>query len=217
MKGTHYFEPYHKQKRGRPRREVVFESIWRPLEKVQRPISWLSSKDVSHYRGPSSPCQEDISSLTLHGQWASINGTLRWVSPDHHCVPPILTEEDVSTCIDQLDSLTILGDSHLRHFSKWLLGYKGVERSKLHYIWGDAAGIVPGIQFLWNSYTFQLANRTDHDLYPSGEEGRSGTSLTNKDVVIMNTCHWDLRRWDIGHIFANHTLPAVVSSLERLR
>lgn len=71
-------------------------------------------------------CHTNLTHLFWEGEWAYVSKSsshdpmLRWIDAKHGCVTPIIPNEEVVDCVKKdLDSLTIMGDSHIRMYSKW--------------------------------------------------------------------------------------------------
>lgn len=120
------------------------------------------------------------------------------------------TKEEITRCLDEeYDSITLLGDSHMRQLSKFLVAFKhgvpGVDRWK----WGHLDTCVDGtIRYLWNMDAAALAGRICKDLV--------GGNHTARDLVVLNTAHWDLWSYPVTP-FVRSGLPRVVEALEELR
>lgn len=71
-------------------------------------------------------------SLSVRGEWmADAQGTLRWIRGTERCVTPIFYDDQVAQCLERVRPIAIMGDSHLRHASKWLLAYLGYTPEQL--------------------------------------------------------------------------------------
>lgn len=67
------------------------------------------------------------------------------------------------------------------------------------------------MRFLWNMDAAELAKRIRNELV-----GGTQTLHTVRDVVVMDTAHWDLMYNPVTR-FVREALPQVIEALEKLR
>ena len=129
--------------------------------------------------------------------------------------------DDISTCLtddDRVHSLTIISDSNVRMFAKWIFNTLGFETR-----WNqEDRTFANKYRYLWNEKAFSLADKVDYELTPKKNQRMSQPrpgqplGLNARDVVIMSTAHWDLMKGSIS-IFIQYTLPTLVYSINLLR
>ncbi len=160
-------------------------------------------------------CVGNLSQLSLEGEWAEAQGRLRWVHAGRGCVTPVPDRQRVAACMEGLDSVSIMGDSHLRMFYEWFLLYSIPTQEMLELGWGHHDTHGPAnMNFYWSTVGAELARRLDEG--PLFLANQSTRPLTERDVLVLDTGHWNLEDKDITP-FITVGLPAVIVALEKLR
>lgn len=207
------YEPYQSIKRGKPRQLPILSTRWmgREASKALAQTSELEGPLPSPLRGWPA-CPGGMSQLSLQGEWMAMGGAYRWADPSRQCVTPVLTKDEVLACYTtEIDSLTLMGDSHLRQMANWFYGYFGVYQIKQGEI--DSA-YVPKVRFLWTTTGLNLAQRLQYSFYNTTLF--MGRPLTQKDILVLDTAHWDLWETEVTP-FTQVALPHVVYTLQKMR
>jgi len=201
-----------------PRRVTIHNTSWaarpEPCLAGQSSDNLLPTKPAA-FRPPE--CAGNISELSLEGEWAKADGRLRWVHAGRRCVTPVPDRQRVAACMEGLDSVSIMGDSHVRMFFEWFVQYNMTTQAMLELDPGyghfDTHGPA-NRNFFWSTVGTELARRLDEG--PLFLVNQSTRPLTERDVMVLNTGQWNLLDNDITH-FITVELPAVVGALEKLR
>lgn len=220
---------------GKARQAIVYNSHWmgedtvagtggRELLHIARALHAENSTAQAVFPAVTTqdwPECNTTASLSSRGEWvADAQGTLRWVRATECCTTPILSDNQVAECLERVGPIAIVGDSHLRRMSKWLLSYFGFTPEQLTYIKTDAS-LVPSIKFFFSTTGSNLYKRVvDEDILEMGEtaqaiDGSTQTSFGTRKVVVMNSCHWDLSQ-DLGR-YVDTASPAIVDVVRRIR
>jgi len=210
------FEPYLALPMGKPRGIPIHQVIWQQpsstTKTALRPAAPPATTVVAPLSKQDWPdCTDDMVELANEGEWVEVDGAFRWVNPIKGCVTPVPKDSEVEECVHRLNSITFMGDSHLRQISKWFYGYLGI--TGLWFGEEDQTVLHPKVKFLWNTVGAKLALRITRDLRNSTKGAKP---MTDRDVVIMNTAHWDLWSLEVTN-FINSSLPMVVEAVQKLR
>jgi hypothetical protein len=158
-------------------------------------------------------CTSNYSDLSLEGEWAYANHRLRWVSPSRRCITPRLTSESAATCLDRIESLHIIGDSHLRGFTKYLLqaaDLAPVDNGTPQ--WGHFDTVInSNLAYHWSTTSKRLSKRLE-EVYPYW----TASKLNASNVLIMNSGAWDLFSADMTTVVQTW-VPDLINSLTELR
>lgn len=206
------YGPYQSVKHGKPREVPIAIFQWMGEEAAKVNPQALAQPLQSPLQAWPA-CDGDMSQLSLEGEWMSIDGVYRWVHPLKRCVTPIITPKEVQSCHSKdFDSLTMIGDSHLRQMSKWFYGYFGLH--KLPYEPEVDTSYVEKVRFMWSTNGMRLSYRIMQEFYNTTLF--QGRPLTNRDILVLDTAHWDL--WDNEVTdFLNVSLPYVNYAVQTLR
>lgn len=99
--------------------------------------------------------------------------------------------------------------------SRRFMGYLNVSYEELGYGWED--GGVSKVRFLWNADGLSLAKRIREDLNAtSPSDERRKKPLTKRDVLVLETGHWDLMERNVSY-FVNTSLSTILDAIGGLR
>ena len=174
---------------------LIFELKWCPLK--------LDSKAVDKkYCG-----KHDIP-LRLNGEgiWNRIHNKWSWAEAG--CDIQFLEEDDSRKCLQKVKSVNILGDSHMRYISNYMMSKISTLPSNLPK-WNDSS--YAGINFWWSTFanvTSEKLGKLRRTLCPRGK-------MTSLDNLIVSAGAWDMAYYGALH-FISKSGPSLVAGLSKL-
>lgn len=184
----------------------VYSTEWCPQDATV-PMSLLSHK---HFP----PCtSKDLSPLTTKGQWLRVDGKLKWVSTQTNCMAPILDGYPIHSCFERMRSFTIMGDSHLRIYSKYFLN-KLFSQHRVHTELGYVKDYTQSEKFKYFWCQDDLAERL-HDRYLNPEFPWF-RKMTKNDVLVLTTGSWALMAYPVTQ-YLSTTIPHTLDVLAQIK
>lgn len=210
-----YYQNFHIYRGAtEPSNTTVFSKRWCPKGLAAPPASWMEEV-LSRRNFP--PCSFDnLSQLSSEGQWLRLDGKLEWVSSTMDCVAPNVDGYPIQSCFNNLNSLTIMGDSHMRIYSKYFLSKLYSEDSLRPQLWNITYQdfyMGEKFRFLW--CCDDLAGRLT-DTFLKTDNHQSVRNMTKKDVLIIETGSWGLSSYPVIY-YVRRTIPRIVDVLTQIR
>ncbi|XP_023930662.1 uncharacterized protein LOC112041545 [Lingula anatina] len=179
------FEPFLQRSHGDVRPELnklLKQFQWCSPYNTARKIASLN--DTSLAKISQTHCQNKTIKDYLGGRWLKTQNGWRWGTEDR-CLFNYMPRREVTRCYNKLNSITFIGDSHLRNTGDYFIELLGYNMANVTYHRHYDYIPEPKISILWapwpDTAIERLVNLTKDQ----------SSVRTQNDVVILMTGQWD--------------------------